>query len=109
MEVTVLNEGNGRKALFVGIFVGIVVLLVEYLIPNTSIITIVIITGISVLLGGWIGSKLFQKNCEELQLNQGVLTQEEGLMPFCVEFLIVEKGQVSFIRLINPPNTLSGF
>lgn len=46
-------------ALFTGIFVGIMVFLSEYLIPNTSLITSVIIAGLSALIGGLIGNKLF--------------------------------------------------
>lgn len=61
MEVAILNKGSTGMALFAGVFVGVVVFLVEYLIPNASLITNAIIAGLSALLGGWIGSKLFPK------------------------------------------------
>ena len=54
-----MKKGSIGMALFTGLFVGIVVLLSEYLIPNTSLITSVIIAGLSALVGGLIGNKLF--------------------------------------------------
>jgi hypothetical protein len=59
MEVTVLKKGGIGMALFTGIFVGIVVFLSEYFIPNTSLFTKVIIAGLSALISGLIGIKLF--------------------------------------------------
>ena len=56
-----MNKGRIGMAIFTGIFVGVVVFLVEYLIPNTSLIIKAIIAGLSALLGGWVGSKLFPK------------------------------------------------
>ena len=54
-----MKKGSIGMALFAGIFVGIVVFLSEYLIPNKSLITSVIIAGLSALVGGLIGNKLF--------------------------------------------------
>ncbi|WP_096438965.1 hypothetical protein [Alteribacter populi] len=54
-----MKNGSIRIALFTGLFVGIVVLLSEYFIPKTSLITNVIISGLSALVGGLIGYKLF--------------------------------------------------
>lgn len=54
-----MKKGSIGMALFTGLFVGIVVFLSEYLIPNTSLISSVIIAGLSALVGGLIGNKLF--------------------------------------------------
>jgi len=54
-----MKKINIGMALFTGIFVGIVAFLSEFFIPNTSIITSVIIAGLSALVGGLIGNKLF--------------------------------------------------
>lgn len=56
-----LNKGSKGMALFAGIFAGVVVFLSEYLFPDTSLITKVIIAGLSALVGGLIGNKLFPK------------------------------------------------
>ncbi|MCM3124344.1 MULTISPECIES: hypothetical protein [unclassified Mesobacillus] len=56
-----MNKGSTGMALFGGTLVGVVVFLVEYLIPNTNLITKAIIAALSALLGGWIGSRLFPK------------------------------------------------
>ena len=50
---------NVGMALFTGLFVGII-FLSEYLIPNISLVISVIIVGLSTLVGGLIGNKLFQ-------------------------------------------------
>ncbi len=55
-----MKKGSIGMALITGLFVGIVVFLSEYLIPNTSLISSVIIAGLSALVGGLIGNKLFQ-------------------------------------------------
>lgn len=54
-----MKKGSIGMALFTGLFVGVVVFLSEYLIPNTSLISSVIIAGLSALVGGLIGNKLF--------------------------------------------------
>lgn len=56
-----MKTGSTGMALFGSVFVGVVVFFSEYLIPNTSLITKAIIAGLSALLGGWIGNKLFPK------------------------------------------------
>ncbi|GAA0308808.1 hypothetical protein GGQ92_001180 [Gracilibacillus halotolerans] len=53
-------KGSVGMALFTGIFVGIVVFLSEYIIPpSTSIVIKVLITGLSAVIGGLLGNKLF--------------------------------------------------
>ncbi|MFA9559517.1 hypothetical protein ACERII_19590 [Evansella sp. AB-rgal1] len=54
-----MKSGSIGLALFTGLFVAIVVFISEYFIPNTSVITKVIISGLSALVGGLIGYKLF--------------------------------------------------
>lgn len=54
-----LKKGSIGMALFTGLFVGIKVLLSGYLIPNTSLITSMIIAGLSALVGGLIENKIF--------------------------------------------------
>jgi len=55
-----MNKRNVGVALFTGLFVGTIVFLSEYLIPNASLVISVIIAGLSALVGGLIGNKLFQ-------------------------------------------------
>ncbi|AFS79473.1 hypothetical protein Curi_c24780 [Gottschalkia acidurici 9a] len=54
-----MKKGSMGMALFTGAFVGIVVFLFEYILPNSNLITSVSITGLSALIGGLIGNKLF--------------------------------------------------
>ncbi|WP_209369584.1 hypothetical protein [Sediminibacillus dalangtanensis] len=54
-----MKKGSTGMALFTGLFVGIVFFLSEYFFPNTNLITKVIIAGVSALVGGLIGNKLF--------------------------------------------------
>jgi len=54
-----MKKGSIRSVLFTGIFVGIVVFLSEYLIPKPNLITSMIIAGLSAIVGGLIGNKLF--------------------------------------------------
>ena len=60
LEVSIIKKINVGTALFTGLFVGIIVFLSEYLIPNTSLVISVIIAGLSGLVGGLIGNKLFR-------------------------------------------------
>ena len=55
-----MKKINVGTALFTGLFVGIIVFLSDYFIPNTSLVISVIIAGLSGLVGGLIGNKLFQ-------------------------------------------------
>ena len=54
-----MKKGSIRSVLFTGIFVWIVVFLSEYLIPKANLITSMIIAGLSAIVGGLIGNKLF--------------------------------------------------
>ncbi|WP_199083987.1 hypothetical protein [Sporosarcina sp. P10] len=46
-------------ALFTGVFVLIVMLFIEYLIPNINALIKIIVVGLSAMIGGMIGNKLF--------------------------------------------------
>jgi xanthosine utilization system XapX-like protein len=59
LEGDMMKKANIRMALFTGLFVGIIVFLSEYIIPNTNLITSVLLAGLSALVGGLIGNKLF--------------------------------------------------
>ncbi|MCP3739374.1 hypothetical protein [Rossellomorea sp. BNER] len=56
-------NGKIRMALFTGIFVGIIVIISEYMIPlkNSNLIISLLIAGGSALVGGLISIKLFLK------------------------------------------------
>lgn len=51
-------------ALFTGVFVGVVMFLIEFLIPDSSLFVRVIIAGLSALFGGLIGNKLFTNKAD---------------------------------------------
>lgn len=59
LEGGMMKKAKIRMALFTGLFVGIIVFLSEYIIPNTNLITSVLLAGLSALVGGLIGNKLF--------------------------------------------------
>lgn len=52
-------------ALFTGTFVGIVTLFIEYVIPEGSFASRIIIIALAAVMGGLIGSKLFPSKNEE--------------------------------------------
>ncbi|MHA6260698.1 hypothetical protein ACXYMX_12505 [Sporosarcina sp. CAU 1771] len=54
-----MKKGNIKIALFTGIFLGVVNFIFESLIPNTSVFVSIGISVLAVLIGWWIGSKLF--------------------------------------------------
>lgn len=47
------------KAIFLAVFVGIAMFLIYYLIPNSSLIIKILISSATVIVGSWIGGKLF--------------------------------------------------
>ena len=51
-------------ALFTGAFVGIVVFISEFFIPNSNVFNSVIVAGLSALIGGLIGNKIFPSRKE---------------------------------------------
>lgn len=54
-----MTKGSIGMALFTGVFVGIVMFFAEFLILDSSLFVRVIIAGLSALVGGLIGNKLF--------------------------------------------------
>lgn len=79
-----MKKGSIGMALFTGLFVGIVVFLSNYLIPNASLITSVIIAGLSALVGGLIGNKLFPNISWRNVLNvKGALLEQQLCFPHC--------------------------
>lgn len=57
--------GNIKMALFTGVFVGIVMFFFEYLISDVNIVIKVLIAGLSALVGGLLGNKLFPHKSQE--------------------------------------------
>lgn len=55
-------KGNIKMALFAGFFVVIITLLFEYIMPDKNLVTTLIIVGLSGLIGGLVGKKLFQND-----------------------------------------------
>ncbi|WP_143560502.1 hypothetical protein [Sporosarcina sp. P12(2017)] len=59
MGALLLRRGSMGMALFTGVFVLIVMLFIEYLIPNINALIKIIVVGLSAMIGGMIGNKLF--------------------------------------------------
>ncbi|MUV37983.1 hypothetical protein JNUCC1_01791 [Lentibacillus sp. JNUCC-1] len=54
-----MKKGTIGMILFAGLFVGVVVFVSEYLFPGASVFITAIIAGISALIGGLVGNKVF--------------------------------------------------
>ena len=54
-----MRRGSIGMALFTGVFVLIVMLVIEYLIPNINTLIKIIVVGLSAMIGGMIGNKFF--------------------------------------------------
>lgn len=65
-EVLDFIKNPGTKAsLFSGVFAGLVIVICEWLIPNISYVSLAIVFISSVILGFFIGSKIFEKKPNE--------------------------------------------
>lgn len=62
-----MGKGNIRMALFTGIVVGIITFFIEYITPESSFASRIIIIALAALMGGLIGSKQFPNKAEKRQ------------------------------------------
>ncbi|GAB4074642.1 hypothetical protein GCM10028778_21450 [Barrientosiimonas marina] len=56
-----MNIKNIDRALFTGLFVGIIIFLKESLFPNTNVFLSMLISGSAALIGFLIGDKIFSE------------------------------------------------
>lgn len=56
-----IKDAGIKVSLFTGVFVGVVIVLLEYLLPNISFVVLTIIIPILAILGYWIGGKLMRR------------------------------------------------
>lgn len=61
MEVMFMKRGSTAAAFFTGIFVAVMAFLSDFLLPDLSIVIGAVIIGLSAIIGGLIGTKLFPK------------------------------------------------
>ncbi|MET3576733.1 putative membrane protein YfcA [Bhargavaea ullalensis] len=54
-----MEKGSVGTALFTGVFVGVIMFLYYFLVPDTNFFITVVVAGVSAWIGSMIGNKLF--------------------------------------------------